>query len=159
MGLAAATAMALAWCGSAQAADSLIGTWQLDEKASKFSPLQPKETAPKGYTETYEWLPSGDIRLVMAAVIQGSKVSTQLQFPAGGGAVQIGEGPLRVPGRSYVEMQLGPNEWVMSQMMNGKQQETRRKVISADGKTRHDTVRGQDPQGRSWEIIEVFRRQ
>jgi hypothetical protein len=44
-------------------------------------------------------------------------------------------------------------------MMNGKQQETRRKVISVDGKTRHDTVRGQDPQGRSWEIFEVFRRQ
>jgi hypothetical protein len=138
----------------AMAADPIIGTWKLDVGSSKFVLPPPKEQ-----TELYKELASGEIGMVLTRVqSNGAATSTQLTWPADGGAVHDADG--HVPkGQTYVETLLGPGEWLVTYMRNGKQYLTMHKVISEGGQTMRQTIKGLDPQGHPAEQIQVLRRQ
>jgi hypothetical protein len=136
------------------AADPIIGTWKLDVGSSKFVLPPPKEQ-----TEVYKELASGEIGLVLTRVQSvGAATSTQLTWPASGGAVHDPDG--RLPkGETIVETLLGPGEWLVTYMRNGTQYLMMHKVISQEGKTMRQTIKGLDPQGRPAEQVQVLRRQ
>lgn len=133
-----------------RAADPIIGAWTLDVRSSKFV-----RAAPQQQTETYRELASGDIELVLTRVQQdGSSTSETLTWPTGGGAVHDSGGVLP-EGLTIVGTLLGPGDWLVTQMMYGKQVSTMHKVISQDGKTMTQTIKIIFQPG---EQIQVFHR-
>ena len=136
------------------AADPMIGTWKLDVGSSKFVLPPPKEQ-----TEVYKELASGEIELVLTRVQSaGAATSTRLTWPASGGVVH--DPDARLPkGETLVETLLGPGEWLVTYMRNGTQYLMMHKVISQDGNTMRQTIKGLDPQGRPAEQDQVLRRQ
>jgi len=120
--------------------DPITGTWKLDVESSKFFLPPPKEQ-----TEVYRELATGEIEMSLTRVqSDGASRTTKLTWPAGGGAVHDPDG--HIPkGETYVETLLGPGEWFVTYMRNGKQYLTMHKVISRDGQTMRQTIKGLDP--------------
>lgn len=138
----------------ASAADPIVGTWKLDVGSSKFVLPPPKEQ-----TEVYRELASGDIEMVLTRVqSDGNSTSITLTWPSTGGAVHDPDGHLR-KGETIVETLLGPGEWFVTYMKDGKQYLTMHKLISPDGKTMRQTIKGLDPQGHPAEQIQELRQQ
>jgi hypothetical protein len=136
------------------AADPIAGTWKLDVGSSKFAIPPPKEQI-----EVYTELASGEIEMVLTrAPSDGKSTSTKLTWPATGGVVQDPTGT-QPKGETLVETSLGPGEWYVTYLRNGKQYLTMHKVISQDGQSMRQTIKGLDPQGRPAEQIQVLRRQ
>ena len=112
-----------------RAADPITGDWTLDFHSSKFV-LPPAQ----GTDRTYRELAPGEIEMVLTRVQQnGSSTSETLTWPAAGGAVDDSGGVLP-KGLTIVESLLGPGDWLVTELMNGKQVSTIHKVISQDGK-------------------------
>jgi hypothetical protein len=138
----------------AMAADPIAGIWKLDVANSKFVVAPPKEQ-----TEVYRELASGEIEMSLTRVqTDGASQSTKLTWPASGGAVHDPDGHLP-KGETIVETLLGPGDWYVTYLMNGKQFLVMHKVISQDGQTMHQTIKGTDLQGRTGEQIQVLHRQ
>ena len=138
-----------------RAADPITGTWKLDVRASRFVKFE----APKEQTESYKELASGEIEMIVTRVAKGGAQSTvRLTWPASGGAVQDPAGALG-KGKSAIETMLGPGDWLVTFLENGKQWSTMRKVISPDGRTMTQTAKFVDPAGRTLTQIQVLRRQ
>ena len=138
-----------------RAADPITGTWKLDVRASRFVKFE----APKEQTESYKELASGEIEMILTRVAKDSAQSTvRLTWPASGGAVQDPAGALG-KGKSAIETMLGPGDWLVTFLENGKQWSTMRKVISPDGRTMTQTAKFVDPNGRTLTQIQVLRRQ
>ena len=140
---------------AAMAADPIIGTWKLDVPNSK---LVPSLSPPKAQTEVYRELPSGDMTLELTRVTNDGTVTMTLSWPATGGIVQDPRGSLP-KGITAVETLLEPGDWYVTFLMNGKQSMVMHKVISPDGQTMRQTIRGLDPQGKPVEQIQVLHRQ
>jgi hypothetical protein len=152
--LACAIVFGIMTLAPAIAGDPIVGTWKLDVGSSKFVLPPPKEQ-----TEVYRELASGEIEMVLTRVqSDGKSTSTTLTWPSSGGAVHDPYGHLP-KGETLVETLLGPGEWFVTYMRNGKQYLTMHKLISPDGKTMRQTIRGLDPQGHPAEQIQVVRRQ
>jgi len=138
-----------------RAADPITGTWKLDVKASRFVKFE----APKEQTESYNELASGEIEMILTRVAKdGAQSTVRLTWPASGGAVQDPAGALG-KGKSAIETMLGPGDWLVTFLENGKQWSTMRKVISPDGRTMTQTAKFADPDGRTLTQIQVLRRQ
>jgi hypothetical protein len=60
---------------------------------------------------------------------------------------------------SGVETRIAAGEWFVTDMVEGKQMATMRKVVSKDGTTLRITVNGVDPQGNAFEDVKVYDRQ
>jgi hypothetical protein len=55
---------------------------------------------------------------------------------------------------------MAPGEWLVTYLLQGgKQVATMHKVISKDGKTMRQTIRGFDTDGKPFEQLQVFDRQ
>jgi hypothetical protein len=142
--------------GSAIAADPIVGTWKLDLANSKFASFF---SPPREQTEVYRDLPSGETEMVLTRVTsEGATTSSRLLWPSGGGAVKDPDNSLP-KGQTLVETLIGPGEWYVTYLINGKQVVTMHKVIGADGKTMRQTIKGLDSQGRPGEQIQVLHRQ
>jgi hypothetical protein len=114
--------------------------------------------APKEQTESYK-VSSGEIEMILARVAKdGTHSTVRLTWPAMGGAVQDPAGALG-KGKSAIETLLGPGDWLVTFLDNGKQWSTMRKVISPDGRTMTQTAKFVDAQGRTLTQIQVLRRQ
>ena len=132
-----------------RAADPIVGDWTLDVRSSKF--VRP---APREQTETYRELASGEIEFVLTRVQQDGSSTYRLTWPAGGGAARDHSSLLScLLGPTYVETLLGPGDWLVTTLANGKQFSTIHKVISQDGKTMTQTVKAS-----YGEQIQVFHR-
>ena len=138
-----------------RAADPITGTWKLDVRASRFVKFE----APKEQTESYKELAFGEIEMILTRVAKdGAQSRVRLTWPALGGAVQDPAGALG-KGKSAIETMLGPGEWLVTFLENGKQWSTMRKVVSPDGRTMTQTAKFVDPDGRTLTQIQVLRRQ
>ena len=136
-------------------ADSITGTWKLDVRASRFVEFE----APREQTESYKELDSGEIEMILTRVAKdGAQSTVRLTWPASGGVVQDPAGALG-KGKSAIESKLGPGDWLVTFLENGKQWSTMRKVISTDGRTMTQTAKFVDPHGRTVTQIQVLRRQ
>jgi hypothetical protein len=137
----------------ASAADPIIGTWKLDVGSSKFVVAPPKEQ-----TEVYRETDSGEIEMRLTRLqSDGKSTSTTLMWPSSGGAVHDIDGHLPKE-QTLVATSVGPGEWFVTYMRNGKQYLVMHKLISKDGKTMRRTIKGLDAHGHA-EEIELLRRQ
>ena len=80
-----------------------------------------------------------------------------ITYPAKGGVVTVidGEG---TEGLNFIETLVGPGNWYVTTLRDGKQVIVRHKIVSADGKTKRETVHGTDERDQPFEQIEVYER-
>jgi hypothetical protein len=148
--------LTLALASIAFAADPRLGTWKLNIAQSKFPPTQP---AVKELTMT--WQPAGSdqyecIEKVVPA--DGPGFSVNLTMPSAGGiAVPTGQpGP---KGQSVVITILGLGDWYFTYLQDNKQVRVAHSVVSKDGKTIRNTIKGVDPKGNTFEALHVYDKQ
>ena len=87
----------------------------------------------------------------------GSKDSSKRSWPTNGGITEPGGASGGIV--SMIETHMAPGEWLVTYLQNGKQGATMHKVISKDGKTMRQTIRGFDAEGKPFEQLQVFDRQ
>ena len=130
------------------AADPIIGTWKLNVEKSTFN--QYRQEPSEEIIEVYREIENNQIELTLPA-------GSVLTWPVQGGIVNIkvmkGDSS-----RSYVQTRIGPDEWLVTVMEDGKQIRTRHKKISKDGKTMRQTYRGLH-EGYSFEMLDVYEKQ
>ncbi len=153
--------LVLALATVAMAADPIIGTWKLNIAKSSFSPILQaalKQSTPKEGKEVYRAIEGNQIELTYTRTrTDGSSTLERLTWPAQGGALKNLLGGIE--GESLIETAIGSGNWLVTNLHNGKQFATMHKVISKDGKTMTQTIRGVDDQGKPFKQIQVFDRQ
>jgi hypothetical protein len=60
---------------------------------------------------------------------------------------------------AYFETLIGPGDWYVSGIRDGKQVSTRHKIVSKDGRTTRQTLKGVTPDGMPFEQLEIYDRQ
>jgi hypothetical protein len=138
------------------AADPIIGTWNLNVENSKGT--EGVDSPAKEIIMVYRELDSGIIEIKVKRVfMDGTSDSDVLTFPAQGGVALSKDMP---EGMSFFEIYLGPGEWCGIYIQDGKQIVSRHKIVSDDGQTLTQTIRGNIDDGDGpIEIIEVFEKQ
>jgi hypothetical protein len=136
--------------------EPIIGSWRLNVARSTFP--RKDVPSPKEQTENYRE-DSGRIHLTIARTMSdGSSDPRRLSWPAVGGVTSVHEGRPLAEGQSTVEALLAPGDWYVIYMRNGQQYLTMHKVVSKDGKTMRQTMKGL-AQGKPYEQVQVFDRQ
>ncbi len=152
----------LALASVATAADPIIGTWKLNFAKSKFPPIalaMMNRAAPKEMIDVYRAIEGNQIEFTRKEIrTDGSTHSTKAIWPQQGGDVKVLQYP-DTPGPSSVAMLIEPGNWYVTYMRDGIQVAIGQKTVSQDGKTMRCTLKGIDPQRKSFERIEVFDRQ
>jgi hypothetical protein len=142
------------------AADPIIGTWNLNIAKSKFSSAKHPMldlTAPKEQTEVYRALDSGQVELTWKnTASDGSTATLVFTYPLQGGAVKVEPSDTPI---TWVQVRIAEREWYATYLYEGKQLMTRHKVISEDGKTMRQTLRGIDDAGKLFEVQLVLDKQ
>ena len=149
-------AMALSAQESAGKSDPIIGTWKLNVAQSTF----PRKDipSPREQTEHYSEV-SGRIHLTIGRTMSdGSSDPRRLSWPATSGVVAVDEGRPLSEGQSIVETLLAPGDWYVTYMRNGQQYLTMHKVVSKDGKTMRQIMKGL-AQGKPYEQTQILERQ
>jgi hypothetical protein len=150
-------AVMLASVARAWAADPIIGTWKLDVAESTFSTAM-QDVPPKELVEVIREVEGGRIELAQNGTQQDSeRITFRITYPSQGGLVTIDEGQ-GTEGLTFIETLVSPGNWYATTLQAGKQVILRHKVVSADGKTKRETVRGTDERGQPFEQVEVYER-
>jgi hypothetical protein len=147
----------LGLAGSLLAAhDPHLGTWKLNIAQSNFSAGRP---APK--EETLVFRAAGDqIELVFTGTdANGSPISAKATYPREGGVVKWVVAPPGPADTTVIVTVITPYELYETFLKDGKQQQVNHIVISKDGRTTHETLKGKDSQGRPFEVLLVFDKQ
>jgi hypothetical protein len=133
------------------AADPFLGTWKLDPAKSNYT----AGSAPKDVTIVIE--EQGDTYQVSATgtYADGSPISVKYTIPKGGGTGTVQEGPFDAVTSKRVSARARENTYTK----NGKETMSRRVVVSRDGKTLRNTVKGTGPQGTRVAGVDVFNKQ
>jgi hypothetical protein len=154
------------------AADPIIGTWKLNLTKSKFAPNG--WAAPKEQTEVYQVSGTDQIELTYKSTEKnGSTRILIVSFPAQGGIARIlPDGKWTVIDANgnrhqesidfdppFLEILLGPGEWVAPYLRDGRQYQQRHKAVSKDGKTLRQSFVGVDAQGKPYEHLLVLEKQ
>ena len=142
--------------GALWAADPFVGTWKLNVAKSK---LPPSTQAPS----------KEEMRLIRELDVEqfentqtgtrtdGAPISNKLIWPQKGGAVKF-ETALPEGVFAFATMS-GPGDWYLTILQNGKQVEVFHDVVSKDGKTLHETIKGTDVKGKPFEGLLLFDKQ
>ncbi len=130
-----------------------VGTWKLNAAQSRFSadyPTQPKEA-------TLVVSEIGDeIELAFSGIhVNGSPISLKYSYPQGGGAVK----PALAPSDTSILTIVTPHEFYGTSLKGGKQLGFQHIVISADGKTKRQTIKVTGPDGKPIEALAVWEKQ
>jgi len=138
--------------GSLWAADPDVGTWKLNVAQSKFSPNSP---APKEETLVVAVAGGQKELTVTGTAANGSPISAKYTFPLEGGAVK----PVLAGYDAAIVTVVSPSDFYATTLKDGKQRLFLQVVISKDGKTKRETIRGKDAQGKPVDELEVFDKQ
>jgi hypothetical protein len=147
----------LGLAGSLWATDPHLGTWKFNAAQSKYPPGQP---VPK--EATFVIRAAGDQIEVTATWTEanGTTGSLKSTYPQEGGLHKwVGPVPAAVAGEILVTTVVTPYELYETVLKDGKQQQVNHVVISKDGKTTHETVKGKNAQGKPFEELRVFEKQ
>jgi hypothetical protein len=133
------------------AADPFVGTWKLDPAKSKYT----AGSAPKDVTIVIE--EQGDSYQIAATgtYADGSPISVKYTIPKAGGTGTVQEGPFDGVTSKRVSARVRENTYTK----NGRETVSRRVVVSRDGKTLTNTVKGTDPQGKPLAGFDIFNKQ
>ncbi len=147
---------AIGMTGMLLAADPIVGTWKLDVRKSKFP--QSQQAPPKEETRVIRELDADQLQsIVIGTRTDGSPISNKLTWPQNGGDVKF-------EGASFediaaVAKTTGPGEWHLTIRLTDKQTTMYQVVVSRDGKTMRETIKGTDASGKSFEGLLVFEKQ
>jgi hypothetical protein len=133
------------------AADPFVGTWKLDPAKSKYT----AGSAPKDVTIVIEEQGDGYQVAATGAYADGSPISVKYTIPKAGGTGTAQEGPFDGVTSKRISARVRENTYTK----NGKETVSRRVVVSRDGKTLTNTVKGTDPQGKPLAGVDVFNKQ
>jgi hypothetical protein len=133
--------------------DPIVGSWKLNLSRSKFPP----NAAPKEHTEIYR-VSADRVEFTLTRIGTNGMSTFKATWPAEGGIAVVVEDATPIPDWTAIETLMAPGEWYVTQMQNGKQIFTIHKVVSKDGKTMRQTLKGLDPQGRPVESLQMFDR-
>jgi hypothetical protein len=144
---------ALAFAGALFAADPVAGTWTLNTSKSKPAPGLAFPAA-----ATAMIVAQGDIYEISGTqeYADGRTVSAKITVPIKGGPIA---NPEAVPGVSTSMKRADEYTLNFTTARDGKDVQTMRVAVSRDGKTMQRTIKGTDPQGKSFEVLEVYDRQ
>ena len=138
--------------GSLWAADPTVGTWKMNVANSKF---QSATQAPKEQIVEKRELDSGQFELAITGInADGSPISAKMTHPQQGGMVSGSP-----EGVMVVLTLVAPGETLTTFLQNGKQVQLHRNIVSKDGKTMRQIIKGTDDQGRPYEETIVYDRQ
>jgi hypothetical protein len=145
------TAALFAFATTSFAQSPFAGTWKLDSAKTKYTTGEP----PKDVTITIE--EQGDNLQVTATGTNadGSPLSVKYMVPVKGGAAQVQEGTFDSMTSRVISANVRENRY----SKNGKEITSRRFVISKDGKTMRETVRGTDAAGKTVAGVDVLEKQ
>src|SRR5262249_14125479 len=116
-------------------ADPILGTWKLNVAKSKFSPifLALTKTAPLKEETDVCLTANGRIECTFSMTrTDGSTGSQKMSWPEQGGAVQA-QGDGIPPTYSAVDTRMATGEWLVTDMIQGRQFGTLHLLISKDG--------------------------
>ena len=139
------------------AMDPIVGTWRLQVAESTFSTAM-QDVPPRELTEVLRQIDGGRIELAQHGTQEdGAPMTFRITYPAQGGVVTTvdAEG---TEGLTFVETLVSPGNWYATTLRGGTQVIVRHKVVSADGKTKRETVHGTDAHGQPFGQIEVYER-
>jgi hypothetical protein len=144
---------ALAFAGALFAADPVAGTWTLNTSKSK-----PALGLAFPAAATAMIVAQGDIYEISGTQVyaDGRTVSAKITVPINGGPIA---NPEAVPGVSTSMKRADEYTLDFTTARDGKDVQTMRVAVSRDGRTMQRTVKGTDPQGKSFEVLEVYDRQ
>jgi uncharacterized protein (TIGR02246 family) len=125
-------------------ADPLIGTWVLNSTKSKFPPNT--EFAMKEQTLVVRELGDTIEFSFKGTLMDGSAQSSKYTRAKGGG--EVTRQPPPSEGTSFLDTVIGPGEWYVTVLENGKQVGVYHWVVSKDGKSISETSEGTNSDGR-----------
>jgi hypothetical protein len=127
-----------------------VGTWKLNLAKSKFT----SGTPPKEGMFTVQRVGDEDQITVNGAAPDGSSFSLKYEIPNKGGAGKILAGPFDAISGKVID----DSTREVSFMKGGKEM-THIRIVSKDGKTARETVKGTDPQGKPVSEVLVWEKQ
>ena len=134
----------------------MLGTWRLNVAKSTFPPT---EVATKEETVFWRGLGADQYEFTITSVrVDGSPSSMKGTMPSTGGVVNVQQ-PIQAKGESGIITVVGPGDWYVTVMQNGKQVEVIHSVVSKDGKTCRNTTKGTNAKGKPYESLELYERQ
>lgn len=143
---------------AARAAEPSLGTWKLNLAQSKFPPNQPGLAAPKQETVVKRAVGDNFEVTITGIAADGSPMAAKITQPQQGGVIKFVQGGLP-EGLSEVATVIGPGEFYVTQLQDGKQVQVEHIVVSKDGKTMRVNLHRIDAQGHASQAIEVWDKQ
>ena len=134
-----------------------VGTWKLNAAASKYT----TGVAPKEITATIQMLGDQDQVTENGTAADGSHISLKYAFPdkGGPGKVLAGGNLAKSPFDGVSGKRIEDDTFEVSFMKRGKEMLQNQFVVSKDGKTLRETVRGFVPLGNPVSGVLVWERQ
>ena len=142
---------------SAFNADPLVGTWKLNLAKSKYAGTN---KPPKELTMVIQEQGDNNVLIMKGVAADGSPISSKLTVLKTGGEENFSEGAPRAGTSVVLAKRKADSRSVdITRLQNGKVIQTVHIVVSADGKTIRQTVKGTDAKGKPFEAMEVADKQ
>jgi len=130
-----------------------VGTWKFNAAQSKISPDYPLQLK-QGTLVVSEI--GDEIELALSGtLVNGSPISLKYTHPQGGGAIK----PAPAGYDASILTIVTPHEFYGTSLKGGKQLALSHVVISADGKTKRQMMKGRGPDGKTIESLAVWQKQ
>jgi hypothetical protein len=141
--------------GSLSAADPSVGTWKCNVAKSKFAPST--QAAVKEETLVKRELDPDQFELTVTGTrTDGSAISIKATHPQKGGVVK--SQTLSAAWIAVVTV-INPGDFYETLLQDGKQVQVTHAVISKDGKTMRNTIKGTDAKSKPYEGLVVWDKQ
>ena len=136
------------------AADPSVGTWKLNLTLSKIPPSPKGQADPKEETLVVRELGDQIETTVTGIRTDGSAISEKYTYAKQGGVIK--RQPALPEGFSAIETLVDLGNWYLVILQNGNQVEVFHEVVSKDGKSLRETIKGTDAEGKPIEGLEVW---
>jgi hypothetical protein len=139
------------------AADPIIGTWKLDLEKSKLS--HAKDNKLKDVIRVYKETEGNMIESTQTYILKdGSTRLNKKIFPKEGGVVK--QIDVKIPEDIInAAISVGSGDWYFPTIVNGRKTLLRHTIVSKDGKTIIETIKGINYEGKTYDTRSVYDRQ
>jgi hypothetical protein len=145
----------LGLASSLWAADPSLGTWKLNIAQSTFSPNRP---APKEETVVGKAVGDQIEVTITGTAADGSPLPIKFTHPAEGGVLKADSSPLP-PGVTVVVTVVEPGNFYWTFLKDGKQMRLNHFVVSKDGETTRETIKGVSCDGKTLDELLLWDKQ